>query len=209
MADELQTKLDKARATEAELREKLEKVKAEPAGIDAERAKHAFAAHTGSEVAKRALEKLTKRKAELAAEIESLETALAEAQRRVAAAEKEVSVAAERERALAAIGWLHEFRACGRAVDDALDLAVAKYERARTILFELQKLGFTFPTVSQLAALGRRAVLTSLMASQDLRVEHLAPHERQSMSGLLNGWADQVEKLARYRAGIEKKDAAA
>lgn len=203
MADELNAKLDQARVIEAELREKLVKAQTELQTIDADQKTLAYGANTGNESARRSLEKLNKRKIEISTDIDNLKTAVTEAEQRVAAAEKEVRVEAEHERARAALALLGEFRSCGKAVDDALDAAVAKYGRLREILFELHRLGFANPTIAQLAALGRRAVMTRFMGT-DLQVEHLAPSARRSMNDLIGEYAANIESRAKYRAGVER-----
>jgi len=200
-------KLEHARTTEAGLRTKLDEARAVLPEIDAQLEQRSFAAHTGDEAAKRALEKLSRKKAEQTAEIESLAIALKEAGRRVAAAEHEAALAAERELAHAVLNHLAEFKRAGKAVDEALATAVSEYAKARKCLVEMNALGCTSPTITQLRSLGNRAAMTALMGS-DLQIEHLAPRERVTLAEIVNTWSARVEHWATARTGEPAKEVA-
>ena len=136
--------LEKAVATRTKLEAKLFEAKNALTEMDRTRISIAFAAHTGGEGAKAALDKMNRDRATRVAEIETIEAALAEAQRRVDAAESEqeaATLASRAERALE-IGsnfvergrkrepHLTKEQAFAKAYSDPENAALVKAERA-------------------------------------------------------------------------------
>ena len=205
--ESMPTAIETAKAVRAEIETKLEHAKAELPAIDAERAGHAFAAATGSEPAKRALDKLNRRKVEMILEIETLEAALLEANRRGEAAERDAQLAelaAHAERALQIGGGLVD-RA--RKVDEALAVIVAESKAIEADIRELNhRLGCKNPHEYQFASLGTRAFHAALMFSP-LKLEHLAPNQRHTFTELAVKWSATIARWA--SPYLQKKEEAA
>jgi hypothetical protein len=194
-------------AIAADMRDKLERAQAELPAIDAERAKHAFAAATGSEPAKRALDKLNRRKVEIIVEIETLEAALVEANRRGEAAQRDAQLAEQSVNAERALQIGAGLLDRARKLDEALAVVVAESKAIEADIRELNhRLGCKNPHEYQFASLGTRAFKAALMFSP-LKLEHLAPNQRRTFTELAVGWSETIATWAsRY---LPKKDEAA
>jgi hypothetical protein len=119
-------------------------------------------------------------------------TAIAEAERRVAAAEQQEQVESgnarlERARELAA-----EVTAKSRDLDSAAKKFFAQYDAFREFMFELYRLGFT-PQINLIDTASRRALITHSMGTR-LQIEHLAPGERHSFSDWTSRWTEHLTK---------------
>ena len=157
----------------------------------------AFDALSGDKSASRLLDGLVREAAELESRLVSVGDAIAEAQRRLAAAREYEQKEANKQRALQVrqvLGELVEgLGLCGKA----LDLFVVGANKAEAALDELHRLGCGYPSRDQVRVYGVLAIHTAFMHSALWAREvgrHLAPNERKSFGGLAAQWHDMVER---------------
>jgi predicted nucleic acid-binding Zn-ribbon protein len=103
LEEKVTTEVETARQTLADLEQKLAAAEARVVEMSTERRRIAYAATTGDADAKRALDKLNKESAVAGLDIENVRSALDEAKRRLAEAERAESMAAATENAEAAL----------------------------------------------------------------------------------------------------------
>jgi hypothetical protein len=142
-------------------------------------------------------------------EVLSLETAIAEAQVRLQAAQVAELDAEERAKASRALALLDGFAARGRALDKAFEKVLAEYSELGRDFRQLEALGFA-PTSFQLIAVNmQRAVATKLQFT-DLQQEFLAPHARRDFDSVVQGWTQNVRLRiqARLNKGTPADEAA-
>ncbi len=165
-----------------------------------------FDANTGDAAARKALDKANAATTTVSLEIENLRSAIEEAKRRLAEAER-----AEEHAALAANG--DKARVIGDSllersekIDRAFVYIRAELEGFKTDLDELHSLGLANPRAEQFKVLGGLALSTALMGLP-LKSErdHLAPKERRSFTDLAAGWRTSIH---RWADGLGKAEAA-
>ena len=193
----LMTTLEQAEATRADLDARLFEAKRELAELDEKRRAVSFEAHTGDDVAKRALDRANKERIGLLNSIEELEAALAEAGRRVDAAEREQEMAAQSERAERALEIADRIATRGAKLDAALRTVAEEASAFEADIHELNALGCTHPHHAQLMSHGERAVKTCLMQTPWRReFEHLAPRERMNFTDIAASYSQQISRWA-------------
>jgi len=159
----------------------------------------AFDALSGDKSATRLLDGLHREAVELESRLVSVGDAIAEAQRRLAAAREHEQKEANKQRALQVrqvLGELVEgLGDCGKA----LDLFVVGANKANDALDELHRFGCRVPTRDVVRVYGALAIHTALMQSALWSREigrHLAPNERKDFRQLKVQWHDMVERNA-------------
>jgi hypothetical protein len=169
-----ETTLEQAHAIQDDLRGKLDAARAALQAIDVRRSEIAFEAHATGGEAKKELDRLNKTRLAQLAEIETLEVAVLEASRRIAAAEQAASDAEMSERAERAVEISARLVEHAAKIDEALATAVDRSKAFEADLRVLNhQLGCSHPNEHQFASLGVRAFKAAVMMSP-LQIEHLA-----------------------------------
>lgn len=166
--------------------------------LSEERAKIAYAAHTGDRSAERRLREIHAESASSFSEKEALTAAIDEAKRRVAGAELDRVAAEEAVKARQVLGLLDAFREHGAALDEAARSVVGAYNEFRDQARAIRGLGVGSPSEQILRVASRRALVSGLIGT-DLEVEMLAPRERHSFSELIQQWSAGIEGWAHAR----------
>jgi len=175
------------------------------ANDESEMAAVSYAAHTGDQRAAAKLEALRDRAIKRDIEARNLDSAIAEAQRRVDAA-KDAAERAEQARVAAEIEELAGLlRESGARADKGLRLMIQGSNEMARIIAAMQERGLGNPSQQQLQSLGRRAVLAGLVDSPFNReFEHLAPRDRQDFAKFSSSWADAIERAVRAKTKQEE-----
>jgi hypothetical protein len=188
--------IEAAQATHTELRSKLDAERDELQRTDVRRNELAFEAHAHGGEAKKELDKLNRSRATQLAEIETLEAALLEASRRIAAAEQAANDAEMSGRAERAIEISARLVEHAEKIDEALAIVVERSKAFEDDLRELNhRLGCSNPNEHQFASLGVRAFKAAMMMSP-LQIEHMAPRERHSFTDLATDWSTTISNWA-------------
>jgi hypothetical protein len=185
--------VEESRRIVADLESKFAAAEARAVELQTERRRLSFAANTGDGAAEKRLKALNTEAAHINLDIENIRSAIEEATRRLAAAERDEAMAAAKENALAARKLADSIAARGKRIDAAFDAARAELEGLKSDTDELHKLGFTHPRGEQISVLGGLALATALMGLPiKAQRDHLAPRERRSFSELCTAWAQGV-----------------
>jgi flagellar biosynthesis chaperone FliJ len=180
--------------------------------IEQERAQIAYAAHAEGDVkAIKRLEQLAHDAAGIAAEALSVETAIAEAHRRLDGAKQNEARAAEQERIKKVREVLVAFVACGNELDEIMRDLAEQGPQMQQLITQLHVLGVSVPSHNQWDVFGYQSLLTALANTiWHHRFEHLPPNQRRSFKALTDGWAATIlNSLGEPDQIKEKEDAAA
>jgi hypothetical protein len=162
----------------------------------------AFDALSGDKSASKLLDGLHREAVELESRLVSVNDAIAEATRRLAAAREHEARAADREKASALAGVLTEFLQTARRLDAALATVAEHGNKLHELQASMHMLGAAVPNAAQLDSLGFRCLLTACAATPWRRhFETLAPHERRSFTELCAYWARTLERGIAARLG--------
>ena len=189
------TPIECVEKTLSQLADKKERAAQRLREIEQERAQIAYAAHAeGDAKAIKRLEQLAHDAAGIAGEVSSVDTAIAEAHRRLDGAKAGEAREAARANAAEIKALLTVFAETARDMDEALaDFATSSHE-LRDVVNKLHNLGCQFPNHNQIESLGSRAVLTAIGQSIFKRaVETLAPGERRSFAPMVATWIANIE----------------
>jgi hypothetical protein len=155
----------------------------------------AFDALSGDKSASKLLDGLHREAVELESRLVSVNDAIAEAQRRLAAAREHEQREANKQRALQMRQVLGRFVEAGNACDKALAVLVAASQQLRESCTELNKLGAAYPSHSQLDSLGSIALRTALTQTAWVRYfERVSPMEAKTFGQLIGQWSATVER---------------
>jgi chromosome segregation ATPase len=175
-----------------------------------ERKSIALSAHTGNTESRKRLDDINVAIATHDSELQSLNAALSEAAARLAAARQVEAREADREQAKQLRQQLAGFTAAAKALDGALEIIVAASNDMREHISEMNRLGQSHPSHSQLDSLGALALRTALTQTGWQRYfERVAPNERKSFAGLAAVWAATVERSIAQRLGEQTTHEAA
>jgi len=175
-----------------------------------ERANVSYGAHTGDVQARQRLDELNRENAEHASELQSTNEALRFANIKLDQARAAETAAADKRRAEALRATLEEFAGHARALDDALAVVADQGAALLETLIKMQRLGSVAPSLEQLLALGRRALLTALAETPWHRdFELVEPRLRRSFVELVALWVDMNEKAIAAKFGQQKTEEAA
>lgn len=187
--------IQKAEQVLADLNAKREELIARGHDLGEKRQEIAFAAHTGSKKERAELDKINAEALTHDYELKSLDAAIAQATKKLAAADQAAALAAEKENAHKLRAVVDKFVAHAVAIDDAFTAMSREANALRETLLQIHGLGCAFPSYDQLNSLGARALKTAIMNTPWKRdFEHLAPGERQSFPKLVGDWADRIER---------------
>lgn len=176
-----------------------------------ERNKISFGAHVeGDAKARKRLDAINIELATMASEQSSVDAALVEAQSRLATAQRDEALAADRANAEALRIKLSRFNELGLIVDDAVwDVATSINEMVAT-LNEMHALGATSPTGVQLrvnGVLALKAMLQELpqLWVNDFDFSRLAPNQKKQFKDLCAGWSQMIQQNIDSRINTEAK----
>lgn len=195
------------RETLAELEGKLAEATAKATELQTERRRLSFDANTGDEAARKKLDKLNAASATVDLEIENLKSALDEAKRRLAEAERAEARNRQAAGAAEALKIAERRLERGRRLDEAFAAIRADLDADKADIDELHRCGVTHPRGEQFKVFGSLAVATHLMGLP-FRIERtfLAPSERQTFTELARGSYEQIRRVA--SALLDKGEAA-
>jgi hypothetical protein len=192
--------IENAEKTLAYLQEKHTRVAEARAADEREMGAIAFAAHSGDQKASAKLETLKDRALRRDLDLKSVDSAIAEAKRRVAAAQ-EAERQAEEERIAGELQELARMlRAAGKKCDAALKQLTEGAEELRKIVAATNERGLHNPSAQQLQSLGSRAVLGAMVNTPFARdFQHLAPRERTNFVAFAGAWAQMIERATAHK----------
>jgi hypothetical protein len=192
------TQVEDAKGVLQGLESKLFDARARHADTQARAAELAYPSNTGDESARKKLDGLNAKAAQVAAEIASLEAAIVTAKRHVGAAEAAEVDEAERRKAREALALLDDFSQRGKLLDESLDKFVRQYDELARDFRALQLLGYE-PTSYPLVQINMQAAVATKLQFTDLRQNFLAPHARRDFISVIEGWARHVRGRAEAR----------
>jgi hypothetical protein len=172
----------------------------------------AFEAHTGNAPARTKLETFKERDLKSVLEIESIQTALAVAQQKLADAQQAESQAQVRKVAKEILKRADRLVALAQTVDDANGVRVEALRNVADELTEMRSLAagasLFVPSHDQFAALGSRAERTAGMQTPFSRelVEYLEPNARRDHISYISQWRDAIAKSASALVGENKSN---
>jgi hypothetical protein len=185
----------KAEQVLAELNAKREQLIARGHELAEQQQAIAFDAHTGSKKERTKLDEINSELLTHDYELRSIDAAIAQAAKKLAAADQAQALEQERENAQALRAKVDEFMSHAIAIDKAFTVMIEEANALESTLKEMHLLGSSFPSRAQLDALGARALKTVLMQTPWRReFDHLAPSERQSFPKLVGDWAARIER---------------
>jgi hypothetical protein len=137
--------------------------------------------------------------------IASIETAIAEARKRLAAAQAGELDEAEQEAARMALGLLQGFAARGQALDDKLAAFVTEFESLSADFHDLEKTGYP-PSTWPLVTVSMKMAVAARLMGTPLQTDFLAPNQRRTFSQCIEGWAASVRNRAQARLNKGSKE---
>jgi hypothetical protein len=119
--------------------------------------------------------------------------AIAEATRRLAAADAAEALAADKDNARKLREVVDQFMEHAIAIDQAFQTVTKEAVALEEALKQIHSLGCQFPSRAQLDSLGARALLTALQSTPWRReFETISPSQRQSFASLAGQWVDRI-----------------
>jgi hypothetical protein len=179
--------IDDAKATVQKFEARLDAARSALAANEERRSSLAFAVETGDADARKTADALVIEAAKHAADVRSLEAAVAEGARRVSAAQDAQGREALREKAKAARAVLSRLADTGAALDAALKTATQAYAGLQADLRELAALGSPGPSAQLVAVNMQRALDAGMSNAGEARP--IAPSMRRSFADLCVGWS--------------------
>jgi hypothetical protein len=180
MEDEMTTEVHKAEQIISDLKVKKNELVELELKLAQERSQIAFEAHTGDSAARKRLDQINKTAAMHNSELESLDAAISEAERRLKQAMGEEIREADRANALKLKGLYAELSDLILADDDLLMKYVRNRHREEQLWHEMRSLGW-FQTIGQLRANTSRILRTALFQTPGGEQEfHIAVLERRT-----------------------------
>jgi hypothetical protein len=200
------TDVEKCKTTIAELECKRAACVKRGTELADEQANVALGAHTGDKAARRRLDEINAALALHGSELASLDAALKAAEH-LAAAERAVATAADRQRAAEMRKIVDEMAEVPAFIDKHLALALRGLFAIERGIAELHRLGVAFPSDTQLR-LGVVAALGTWMQQlprtwyDDLRDgRYLAPHEKKTFDSYWKALLPSLQSAIKQRVG--------
>lgn len=160
--------------------------------------------------AKARLAKLNDEFTTIAGNIESLDGALGEARKRLAAARHAEASKQDHRQAAELRQAFDHFVELAETMDQALATVVATSNAMQETVNKIHVAGSISPTGQQLLSLGTLSLNSALMGTIWKRAfEHLPPHQRRTFSELVTGWRDGAKPAIVARLGEQPKEEAA
>jgi hypothetical protein len=188
----------------------LDKIKT----LGEQREQVSYAAHTGDKAAKAKLDRINVESSTIGHEVVGVEAAIAEADRRLAAARKAEALALDHERATQIAELSAKFKEELGNADDALSDAVSSILEARKLLEEMHTLGVTSPTdamfrINAVAVLKTSLQLLPNAYVNDFEFMRLAPSQKKSFRPLADAWGATIANQIAARLPTDKDERAA
>ena len=189
--------VEESRRIVAELENKLAAAEARAVELQTERRRLSFAANTGDGAAEKRLKALNTEAAHIALDIENIRSAIEEAKRRLAAAERDEAMATARDNAEAALVIGNRLVERASKIDAALATAREEMQAYKRDVDALHLTGCAAPTAQQFLTFGGLAV-TAFTMQLPVKVDRdfLAPRERRTFTDLTTSWRDGVARWA-------------
>lgn len=201
--------IQKAEAIVRDLEDKRRSLVQKATELTDERQRVSFAAHTGDQAARKKLDRVNADLALHESEMASILSAIAEANVRVGAAQREAAATEDRAAAKELSAELKRFADHGQKLDVALQAMVEHGQALEQSLIRINQLGSPAPNRAQLDTLGALAIHSSLMQTPWAReFRHLAPRERKTFSSLVQAWCAQIAPSIARRLGTQERAAA-
>lgn len=188
-------KADELRAKHDELSERLKRLRTDLAANEVRRTTLAFDAETGDATAKRKIGELANAAATLDIAIKTAEAAIAEAERRLGAAEEASRRQTEREKAKQARAIAGALSQRFAAIDAGLRQMADNLGEIRGEFRSMGALGAPVPN-GALVAVNVRAAIYAALGGLGLDLPPIAPGARRSFEELGAGWLVQIERWA-------------
>jgi hypothetical protein len=190
------------------LKAKETTLKARRVEIGKERESLAFGAIAeGDEAAADRVQSLNQENMLLGEQLVDLGSAIAEAERRLAAADAEEKRAHELAKADQVEAFAMEFECRAAALDRAIALVQEEWKGLTDVQFQMYRLGCNTPSGTQLTTMGRRALEAGLRGLP-LEVQTQAPHERHTFGDLARSWGQSIARWCAERRAPARKEAA-
>ena len=214
--------IETERQTLERLEAKLVEATSAATKLEEERRRLSFDALSGADAkARKDLDRLNSSSAVADFEISNARSAVEEARRRLAAAEREDQLADQRTKAERALKLADRLEQLGRELDAGLLASATAAEGIEDVLSELNyELDFRSPTVAHFKALIDRIVSTAYMLQPSgrtrpdgqpvagtLKQRHIPPGERMTGQGITAGQASTIRRTAAQILG-DKSEAA-
>jgi hypothetical protein len=188
-------KVEKAEQVLADLNAQRDALIAKGHELEQRRQEIAFLAHTGSKKERAQLDQINSEALTHEYELKSLDSAIQEATKRLAAADAAAEALQDKENARALRAVVDKFVGHAIAIDDAMTAMTKHATALEETLKHINRLGCAFPSRAQLDSLGVRSLLTAIQGTPWRRdFETIAPGQRQSFTALVGQWADRIEK---------------
>jgi hypothetical protein len=192
-----------------QLEERLETLLGRTVILHKERAAISYAALTSHDkAAKLKLDAINTEVLQHSNDVSSVESALAEARTRLATAQRNEALAADRtnaEQLKLAAARLVEL---GAIIDDCFADITSASAELRELVNKIHGLGSPSPNHDQVRVLGALAMKTALMGTMWAKeFEHLAPSQRRT--SIVNGWNEMLTGNIATRLGEAKQEEAA
>jgi phage shock protein A len=196
-----------ARATLADLTAQRAAAIARQRVLSDEREALAYDAATGDGPARKALDSLTREAATAALTLENLDAAIAEAKRRVAAADEEARLAELRRKAAEAQAKLADLDEIGRSLSASLAQFADTFERFQAVGDGIRRLGLGF-VGRDLQRVNTVRAIDSVLARLHLSSRAVPPAQRVEIADLIQSWRGQVAARVAHVLGDDDREAA-
>ena len=203
----IMTEIEKAEEILANLQAKQRGLASKAVELADERQRISFAAHAnGDTKARKRLDEITAATVARQSEMASIEAAISEGEKRLAAAKAAADREADRQQAK----QLEQEVQCFAALCVKLDASfrdIVKYSGAlKETLDSMHRLGSAAPSSAQLDSLGGRACLSALRLTMWSRsFESVPPLSRCSFVSLADQWLPNIRRDIERRMGDEQK----
>ena len=183
------TEIAKAEHVLNNLRAKRDALVAHGVELGEERTTLAFAAHADDDAkARKRLDEINRESALGDSELRSIDAALSEGAKRLAAAQAVEARDAERQRAREVRAVAERMKAAGIALADALEVLVAAGDDLHKMTDAIHRLGVQSPTGQQILSLGERAIRSAIQETIWARcIERVGPLERMNFASITEG----------------------
>jgi len=169
----------------------------------------AFDAHAGDAEAIKLLDQLQREAVELQTQIDGINDAITEGQRRLVLARARERQEQNGIKAEALRQVLGRFTAAGRELENALTALVRSSREMRSALNDLHAGGIHFPRHEVIEGLGYRALATELRKT--IWANHFRPlghDDRRNFADLIASWSTAIERAITAQLGGQTDEAA-
>src|SRR5262249_17338505 len=139
----------------------------------------------------------------------NIASAIAEAKRRVAAAQEAERRAEEARVAEELLELSQMLREAGAKADKALKMFAEASNDLRKLVQATNQRSLVNPSAQQLQSLGSRAILATIIGGPYAKdFPHISPAERKNFATFTSAWADMIEKSVTHKLGGGEENAA-